>query len=87
MRIQRVVNLRARLLDASARHSPALSSAQEDQEVSLLIAQVHSQSILPRELGFQVMYLDNEPLALESVLVTQGRELTRIATSLRGLVK
>ena len=33
------------------------------------------------------MYLDNEPLALESVLVTQGRELTGIATSLRGLVK
>ena len=33
------------------------------------------------------MYLDNEPLALESVLVTQRHELTGIATLLRGLVE
>ena len=56
-------------------NSPALPSTQEDQKVPLLVAQVHSQRVLPCELGLQIMYLDNETLALEFVLLAEGREL------------
>jgi len=56
----------------------ALPSTQEDQKVPLLVAQVHSQRVLPRELGFQIMYLDDEALALEFVLLAKSRELRRV---------
>jgi hypothetical protein len=43
------------------------------------MAQVHPQSVLPRELRLQVVDLDNEPLALPPMLVAQSRKLPRIA--------
>lgn len=58
-----------------AENSPALSPTQEDQKVPLLVTQVHSQRVLPRKLSLQIMYLHDEALALEFVLVAEGREL------------
>jgi hypothetical protein len=68
----------------STKDLPALSPTQKNQKVSLLEAQVHSQSVLSRELGLQIMYLDDESFALQSVLTAQGRELCGIGTFIRG---
>ena len=61
-----------------------LANLKKDQKVLLLVAQVLSHSVLPCELGLQIMYLDNKPLVILLVLVLQGQELLGIANLIRG---